>query len=313
MSLPSDQLPVRERVLVIKHGAFGDLVQADGALRDIRAAYPRADVVLLTSPAYVRLMERCPHVDRLLLDARAPLWRLGQNLRLARSLRRERFDRVFDLQKSGRTRHYQRFVLRGLPWCGRLPGPKAPSMLAGFAPQLQAVGITVRHCLAPDVTWMADDVSILLSEHQLQPGYIVLIPGCSARHPHKRWPHYEELARRLLQRGHRVVTAPGPDELALARSVPGDCLLGTKGFLDWFQLAGVLRHAGFVIGNDTGPSHLAACLGRPGIALFGPHTSSERAGIRRAEFDALDVPDLSELSVDRVLGAIERRLPTLSA
>ncbi|WP_091246273.1 hypothetical protein [Aquimonas voraii] len=38
------------RLLVIKHGAFGDLIQADGALRDLRAAFPRHELVLLTSP-----------------------------------------------------------------------------------------------------------------------------------------------------------------------------------------------------------------------------------------------------------------------
>jgi ADP-heptose:LPS heptosyltransferase len=63
--------------LVIKHGAFGDLIQADGALRDIRAAHPGWEIVLLTTPPFRRLMERCPHVDRLLIDRRAPLWRLG--------------------------------------------------------------------------------------------------------------------------------------------------------------------------------------------------------------------------------------------
>jgi ADP-heptose:LPS heptosyltransferase len=155
---------------------------------------------------------------------------------------------------------------------------------------------------------MCADVEAVLAGHGLSPGYVVLIPGCAARHPHKRWPHYAALAEHLLTRGHRVVTVPGPDELALARTIPGDCLLGPQGWLDWFQLAGVLRHAGFVIGNDTGPSHLAACLGRPGLALFGPHSSVERTGIRRGAFDAIEVPDLAALPVERVLQVVLPRL-----
>lgn len=297
-----------QRLLVIKHGAFGDLIQADGALRDLRAAHPGWEIVLLTTPPYRRLMERCPHVDRLLIDRRAPLWRLGENLQLARALRREGFARVFDLQKSGRTAQYRRWVLRGLPWSGREPGPKPRSMIEGFGPQLAAAGVEATHSRAPDVSWMAADVSSLLSAQGLQPGYVVLIPGCAARHPHKRWPHYAALATELLARGYRVVTAPGPDELALAREIPGDCLLGEQRWLDWFELAGVLRHAGFVVGNDTGPSHLAACLGRPGLALFGPHSSAERTGIRRGAFDAIEVEALAELSVERVLQAVLPRL-----
>lgn len=298
----------RPRLLVIKHGAFGDLIQADGALRDLRAAHPGWEIVLLTTPPFRRLMERCPHVDRLLIDRRAPLWRLGENLRLVRALRSEGFARVFDLQKSGRTARYRRWVLPGLPWSGAEPGPKPRAMIEGFAPQLIAAGVPALHSAAPEVSWMCADVEAVLAERGLSPGYVVLIPGCAARHPHKRWPHYAALAAQLRARGFRVVTAPGPDELDLARQIPGDCLLGPQGWLDWFQLAGVLRHAGFVIGNDTGPSHLAACLGRPGLALFGPHSSVERTGIRRGAFDAIEVPDLAALPVERVLQAVLPRL-----
>jgi ADP-heptose:LPS heptosyltransferase len=70
----------------------------------------------------------------------------------------------------------------------------------------------------------------------------------------------------------------------------------------------VLRSARFVIGNETGPSHLAAYLGRPGLALFGPHSSIERTGIRRRNFEAIAVTDLGRLSPDRVLAATLARL-----
>ncbi len=39
-----------ERVLIIRHGAFGDIVQSDGAFRDIRAHHPGAEIDLLTTP-----------------------------------------------------------------------------------------------------------------------------------------------------------------------------------------------------------------------------------------------------------------------
>jgi ADP-heptose:LPS heptosyltransferase len=298
----------REKLLVIKHGAFGDLIQTDGALRDIRAGYPEAEIVLLTTPPYRRLMERCPHLDRILLDARAPIWRIGQNIRLVRSLRGEHFARVFDLQKSGRTERYRALLFRGVPWCGRQAGPRPRSMIEGFAPQLEAAGVPARHSLRPDVSWMADDVSDLLAAAAVGADYIVLIPGCSVRHSYRRWPHYPALAQRLIELGHTVITAPGPDELELARSVPGTTLLGPDGCLDLFQLAGVLRRARFVIGNDTGPSHLAACLGRPGLGLYGPRSSSVRAGICRGRFEAIDAPDLDALSVDTVLKAVISRL-----
>ena len=292
------------KILVIKHGAFGDLVQADGALRDIRKAYPEAEIVLLTTPGFCRLMARCPHIDRILPDARAPAWKLGALIALARTLRAEQFERVFDLQKSGRCNYYRRFILPDVVWSGRRSEDSTVSQIESFPPQLRRAGVAVTHSLAPDVSWMADDVSDVLAAHQVGRPFVALIPGCAARHPHKRWPYYAQLAEKLLAQGLDVVTAPGPDELELARTLPGHTLLMPDRYLNWFELAGVLRSADFVVGNDTGPSHVAACLNRPGVALFGPHTSAERTGIRRNRFDAIEVADLGKLSPDTVFDQV---------
>jgi ADP-heptose:LPS heptosyltransferase len=296
------------KLLIIKHGAFGDVILADGAMRDIRAAFPQTEIVLLTTPAYFELMRRCPHIDRILLDPRAPFWRFGALVDLIRMFRAERFTWIFDLQQSGRTGHYRRLFFRKAAWSGRIPGPCPPSMIEGFKPLLEHAGIAAHHCLSPDVSWMAENVSALLKIHSVKKPYIALIPGCAANHPHKRWPYYSELSAALHERGYAVVTAPGPDEIELAQSIPGTTLLGPKGFLNWFELAGVLMNAHFIVGNDTGPSHLAACLGRPGLALFGPHTSATRTGIRRGAFDAIEAPDLGGLAPDTVLGEVLVRL-----
>ena len=298
-----------EKILVIKLGAFGDIVQADGALRDIRAFHPGAEIVLLTTPPFRKLMSRCPHVDRVLTDSRASLWKIGAWIGLARALRQERFTHAYDLQRQDRTELYHKLFLRNVVWSGKQKGERPRSGLDGLYFQLQHAGIPTRHCLKPDVSWMADDMRGFLRQEGVRKPYVALIPGCSARHPHKRWPYYAQLARVLIERGYDVVTAPGPDEIELAKSIPGHTLLGPNGYLNWFELAGVLKDAGYVVGNDTGPSHVAACMGKPGLALFGPHTSALRAGIRRDEFDAIEVPDLAGLSVETVLDAILPKLP----
>lgn len=302
-----------EKILVIRHGAFGDIVQADGALRDIRAFHADAEVVLLTTPPFRKLMERCPHIDRIMLDERASLLQLGKLLTLRCMLRDERFSRVYDLQSSPRTAHYQRFIGNGALWSrnNNRASAETPDREA-YAAQLAAADVPVRHAASPDVSWMAEDMSAFLAADGVNPGYIVLIPGCAAKHQHKRWPFYRELAEQLLARGHPVVTAPGPDEIELAKSIPGHTLLGPKGFLNWFELAGVLKGAAFIVGNDTGPSHVASCLGRPGLVLFGSHTSARRTGILRPDFRAIEVADLKALPVERVLDEVLPRLPVSS-
>ncbi|HEX7776751.1 MAG TPA: glycosyltransferase family 9 protein [Parvibaculum sp.] len=307
-------------ILVIKHGAFGDVIQSEGALRDIRENHPHDDIAVLTTPAYRRIFERCPWIDRVIVDPRAPRWRLDEMWKLGKRMRAENFDMVYDLQNSARTASYFRWFFQGTNWSGTAPGvshphksknPKKLRSLDRMASQLKDAGLTVRYTRKPDVSWLADDVTGLLAEAGVKKPYIVLIPGSSARHPQKRWPYYPGLARRLAEEGYQIVTAPGPDELDVANDMPGIVLRGPRGFINWYELAGVLKGAAFVVGNDTGPSHLAAHLGVAGIALFGSHTTAERTGIERENFTAIEVQHLSALPVERVLDEVHLRVAAI--
>lgn len=305
------------RILIIKHGAFGDVIQCDGALRDIRAHHPQDEITVLTTPPYRRIFARSPHVNHVLTDPRAPRWRLDLMYGLRKTLRQQKFDMVYDLQNSGRTRQYYRWFLKGTPWSGtakgcshphRAPNPRALPALPRLASQLRDAGLKVTHTEKPDVSWMADDMSAHLEKAGVRGGYIVLVPGCSASHPEKRWPYYDDLARRLMAAGHTVLTVPGPDELTEAETFPGIVIKTPQGYANWFELAGVLKGASFVIGNDTGPSHIASHLGVPGLALFGPGIAPIQTSLPRENFPALQVPDLKALDLNTVLNAVESRI-----
>ena len=83
--MPTAAFPAdARRILIIKHGAFGDVIQAEGALRDIRANHPDAHIAVLTMPAYRGLLARSPFIDEVIVDPRAPRWRLDAMWRLRR-------------------------------------------------------------------------------------------------------------------------------------------------------------------------------------------------------------------------------------
>jgi heptosyltransferase-2 len=91
----------------------------------------------------------------------------------------------------------------------------------------------------------------------------------------RRWPaaHYGELARSILDRGLEVVVVIGPGEGAFATAVQeaaGRPLPVVGGDVDVAGLAGVLARLSVLVGNDSGPIHLAAAVGTPGVAIFGP-------------------------------------------
>jgi ADP-heptose:LPS heptosyltransferase len=305
-----------ERILVIKHGAFGDVIQTDGALRDIRAHHAGAEITVLTTPPYQSIFARSPSVDRVETETRDPRWRLDRMLRLRSRLRALRPDRVYDLQHSRRTGSYRRWIFTGVPWSGETQQrdwrlrtvPQELPSLERFAHQLEQAGVPVRHSRRPDVSWMADDVGPLLTDAGIQGRYVFLIPGASAAHPEKRWPHYAPLAAALWKEGVQVVIAPGPDETDLAATIPAIDLTAKHGRLSWFALAGVLKGSVFVVGNDTGPTHLAAHSGARGLALFGSHARPEQTGIVRDKFEAIAVTDLQDLPPQQVLARVLNQL-----
>ena len=63
-------------ILIIKHGSLGDLIQANGAIEDIKKSDSKSHVVLLTSAHYFDLMSKCPYVNEVLIDRRLPRWNL---------------------------------------------------------------------------------------------------------------------------------------------------------------------------------------------------------------------------------------------
>lgn len=300
--------PHMQRILVIKLSALGDVVQAEGAIHDIRLHHPDAEITVMTTTPYRHLMERCPWVDKIFIDPRDSRFRLDRMTTLRRRLREQRFDMVYDLQQVGRTHFYRWFFLKDTPWMGGIRGcscycrrPSDRCAADHFAISLARAGVPVNYTLKSDVSWMADPVDDILAGAGVDHPFAVLIPGGSAGHPEKRWPYYREIAEFLVDAGMAVVTVPGPDEMELCRAVGGKMLLNRDGsFLDIFKLAGVLRQANFVVGNDTGPTHIAVHMQIPGLALFSDHIPPTFSGIQHGRFDWIERADLADLPVAEV-------------
>ena len=103
-------------ILIIKHGSLGDLIQANGAIEDIKKNNKQSKVVLLTSEQYFSLMNKCPYVDEVIVDKRLPRWNLYYLYYLKKKLSFFSFTHVFDLQNSSRTKFYSKYILNSAKW-----------------------------------------------------------------------------------------------------------------------------------------------------------------------------------------------------
>ncbi len=301
------------KILVIKFGALGDIAQTEGAIHDIRIHHKHDEITVLTTPGYERLFSRCPWIDDILIDHRHPWFHLSKLYALKRALHHGSYKRVYDLQQVDRSRIYYNLFFRGTEWMGDARGctcylrrPQDSCAADHYAKHLTRQGVRVNHTLKSDVSWMIEEVDVILKRKNVPQRFVALIAGGSSSHPQKRWSYFAELAERIMNIGQLPITIPGPDELELCHSIPGITLVDGENCLNIFQLAGVLSQAQFAIGNDTGPTHITAHLGRPGLALFGHHTSARSTGIQHTNFDWLETDDLRTLEMDSVWPLVEK-------
>ena len=104
-------------------------------------------------------------------------------------------------------------------------------------------------------------------------GPIVVHPGSGGRDKCWASDRFEKLVQLLRSGGQRVRVLIGEVELETwpaARTEKWVAGHGAEQIDSLEQLQGILRGARIYIGNDSGPTHLAAALGLTTIALFGP-------------------------------------------
>jgi len=297
---------------VIRLGALGDFVLSFPAFAAIRAHHPDARITLLTTTPFAGLGALSPWFDAVQVDARPRPWDLAGLWRLRRALLG--YDLVYDLQTSARSSRY--FRLAGRPaWSGIAhgcslphddPGRDALHPIERQRDQLRCAGIDA-HGGWPDLSWL-----VRAGEAPgLQGRYAVLVPGAAPHRPEKRWPaeRFAALANRMAARGLAPMVVGGPGDMALAAGIVAACpgAIDLAGRTDLAGLAAMLAGAAVVVGNDTGPMHLAAALGRRCVVLFSgesdPVLTAPR-GAAEGQVEVVRVEDLRGLAVERVAAAL---------
>ena len=286
-----------KKILIIKHGALGDLIQADGIIKSIRYEHKNAKLVLLTSKKFVKLMSMCPYIDDQLIDNRSSFFNILSQMNLYKNVKKYKFDIIYDLQNSQRTYIYRKYLFKKIKWVTTDRKDHPISGLRGLEEMLREYFVNSKNIFRPDISWLATDTKNIIKKNKILSKYIVLLPGSSKKNPLKRWPYFVDLAKLLIFKGYEVITILGPEELEMNCSFPGHVFKN----LDWFQLSGIIKNSLFVIGNDSGPSHIASCLNNKGLALFGPSTSAIRSELKRGKFEILKVDNLAELTANEVL------------
>ncbi len=266
-------------ILVIKHGALGDFLISTGGFATLREYHKKDNIILLTRENLVALGKSTGFFDKVIGD---PASTALKDFAFFRNLVKEHgIQRVYDFQESQRTQAYA-LSLFGLnvQWVGKAWGAshrvlesQPPRPYRRSRKLTKAVGIT--HCLSPTVEWMKDPLPSEFKPKKKQ-NYIAFIPGCAPNRPEKRWPleRYVALGKNFVEKGFTPVLLGGASEedigKAIEKEIPSAINLVSKTKLT--QIPSIIRECKGVVGNDTGPIHLAAITGKPTVVLFNAAT-----------------------------------------
>lgn len=299
-----------KKILVIKLGSLGDWIQMTGAYAAIRHCWPEAHITLQTGKSFMNMAKQSHYFDDYIEDNRT--WNPLDYLRIARTITAGGFDLIVDLQMQKRTkkRYYtlaRLWTKTGFCWAY----PKNGQLLQ-------------RHVFAkPRLLWGKDEeenIDFPLEQANLSfckanpevlaalpARYVLMIPGCSPTHPYKRWPadSYRALALRLAEQDIPCVvlgTSAEKNEIDLiCRDNPKAVNFCNKSAL--LDIPQIAEKSLAVVGNDTGPQHMAELVDVPVVTLFCAIT--QKSAVCRPNVVNIWEQNIADISVDSVFQALQ--------
>jgi len=332
-----------ERILIVLHGAIGDVIRAMPLALRVRRGFPHAHVGWAVEPAAAPLLEHHPAIDERLVFRRD----LGPRafLPFLRDVRRRRFDLVLDLQ-----RHLKSGVVSRASGARRRIGFHRANTKEGnwlfntetLAPQRHWSSKLHQYLAFADHLGLPADAPIefglaldrseesridaLLGDRS--DAFVVVFVGSTWE---SRWWFAAETAEvlRVLRARHGLsavlVGAPGKEQQLAAEieRLSGEGVSNLAGRTSLRDLIGLFSRARAAFGPDSGPMHLAAAVGTPVVSLWGatspersaPHGSEDLAVVgsvachpcylRRCPIGRLC---MQQVRVEAVVGALEAAL-----
>ena len=287
------------KILILKPSSLGDVIQALPVLRLLKLHFPGAEIFWWIDSALAPLIEGDPDLAGVVRFERKR-WGKPRHwpemLRSVRWLREQNFDLVIDLQCLARSGAFA-WLARGKFLAGLdevregargfydLAVPRKSfhtHAVDWYLAVLPALGVPVHK----NFQWLPERPEIaaaINSKFKTQNSKLILLqPG--ARWKNKRWPaeHFAGLVRALAGKfpaaRFGILGDPGDRPLGeiISQAAPERCL-NLCGATSLPEMIEWIRRCDMLITNDTGPMHVAAALGRPLVALFGP-TEPRRTG-----------------------------------
>ena len=296
---------MQNKILIIKLGALGDMVQAASAFAALRQFHVKDHLTLLTTTPYQQLASKMGYFDEIILDDRFKLFQLKTLLNFGCYLKKKDFQKIYDLQNVDRTKLYSYLVGKKAKWIAPLKKDRSIHPQDRFERLFSSLDIPFKASVS--LAHLAETGDFFIPSP-----YVLLIPGASTVHGgRKRWPEekYAELASFLVKKKIHPVLIGGPLESfdIIKSKVPE--AIDLCGKTTFYQIIGLAEKALCAIGNDTGPTLLAASGGSKTLTFYASCNPPSLGGARGPGHRGLYEPHLKDLDIGTVIKAVEVFLP----
>lgn len=273
------------RILIIHQGALGDFILSLPAMSALRYSHPHTTIEIWGHLEILRLVDKSPYADAVYSIEReriAPLYTSDNPVPAGVMERFRQFDLIFIFGGEQHKTFVHNLKKGGIENVHRIdpfpPPGSTTHVIDHQASQLTPLGLNVplsRPALFPHQEVLQRVTPFLERLKTAEGGLAVALhPGSGSRA--KVWPPWKfaQLGRHLLEDDRvRIIVPIGPADREHAEHflslIPDDRIIPLSN-LSLSELAGTLKRCTLYIGNDSGVSHMAAAVGIPVVALFGP-------------------------------------------
>jgi len=287
------------KILLLKPSSLGDVIQAMPVLRLLKLHWPESEIFWWIDAGLAPLLEGDPDLAGIVRFKRRR-WSKPINWPEAwqsiRWLRRQNFDLVIDLQCLFRSGMFA-WLANGKSLIGLDEVREGARGFYDVAVRRESfythaadwyLAVLKRLNIPADrkFEWIPERTSISAQVKRKWPTdaarWVIVQPG--ARWLNKRWPaeNFTSLVHRLAKARPELrfaILGSAEDNaagVAISEAAPQQCLdltgkISLPEMIEWIRLSDLM------ISNDTGPMHVAAALGKPVVAIFGP-TEPRRTG-----------------------------------
>jgi heptosyltransferase-2 len=283
-------------ILIVPYMWIGDFVRCHSAVKLLREQHPGRPVDMLSSPLCAPLTDYMPGVRKaIVFDLPRGSVALGRQRVLAARLREERYGQALVMPRTWKSAL--------APWLAGIPvrtgflGELRLALLNDIRQGERALprmidrmgALSLPRGATPPANWPLPEIRVDAGEiatwraangltHDKR-RIVALAPGAVG--PGKAWPveHYAALAKIFAGDGYAVWVLGGPNETPLAAQIAAASGVAVRDLTgrDLRNAIVALAAADAAVANDSGLMHIAAAIGTPTVAIFGPSSPAHWA------------------------------------